>query len=131
MQRIILFDGVCNFCNRTVNTIITHDKAGIYQFAPIQSDAAAKLIQQFGLDQSALNTVMLIEADRVFIKSIAVSKIAANLYGWPYLFSLLKFIPNPLADFCYDIIAKYRYQLFGKKLSCMVPDNKYRDRFLV
>lgn len=131
MQRIILFDGVCNFCSRTVHTILKHDKAGIYQFAPIQSVAAAELIQDFGLSQKGLSTVLLVDGDRVFIKTAAISKIASNLSGWPYLFTMLKYIPMPVADFFYDVVAKYRYTLFGKQTNCMVPEKKYRDRFLV
>lgn len=130
MRRIIIFDGVCNFCNQTVNTILKHDKAGMYQFAPIQSVAATELFQEFGLDQKGLSTVILIEGGHVFIKTTAVSKISANLSGWPYLFSILKYIPKPLADLFYDAFAKYRYQLFGKQLNCIVPERRYRDRFL-
>ncbi len=128
---IILFDGVCNFCNQTVNTILKYDKAGIYQFATIQSAAATDLIRKFRLDQKGLSTVILIDGDLVFTKSEAVSRIAANLSGWPYLFRVLKFIPKPVADFFYDAFAKYRYQLFGKQLNCMVPNKKYKNRFLV
>jgi predicted DCC family thiol-disulfide oxidoreductase YuxK len=131
MRRIILFDGVCNFCNRTVNIILVHDKSCIYQFAPSQSAIAFEIAKEFGLDQQAFNTVMYIEGDHIFTKTAAIIKISSNLTGWPSLFSLLKFIPKQVADFFYDTFAKYRYQLFGKQLSCMVPDIKYKGRFLV
>lgn len=130
MQRIVLFDGVCNFCNRTVNTIIVHDKMGLYQFAPIQSKIAGQILEQHGLDQKSLNTVILIEGEQVFTKTTAIFKIAESLSGWPRLFYMLKFIPKPISDFFYDNFAKFRYRLFGKRLSCMIPDVKYKARFL-
>lgn len=130
MQRIILFDGVCNFCNSTVNTILVHDQLGLYHFAPIQSAIAAQLLEQHGLDPQSLNTVILIEGDQVFTKTTAIFKIAASLSGWPRLFYMLKFIPKPIPDFFYDNFAKYRYRLFGKRLSCMIPDIKHKARFL-
>ena len=128
---IILFDGVCNFCNRAVQIILAHDKKEIYQFASIQSDVAAKLIQQFGLDPKTLNTVILIEGEHIYIKTAAITKISANLSGWPYLFSFLKLLPNSFVDFFYDQIAKYRYRLFRKQLNCTMPHKKYINRFLV
>jgi predicted DCC family thiol-disulfide oxidoreductase YuxK len=131
MRRIILFDGFCNFCNRTVHTIIVYDKRSVYRFAPSQSIIATEIIKEFGLDQQALRTVIYIEGDQIFTKTAAIIKISSNLTGWPRLFGMLKFIPKPIADFFYDTFAKYRYQLFGKRSSCMVPDKKYTNRFLL
>ena len=130
MQRIIFFDGVCNFCNRTVNIILAHDKLSLYHFAPIQSTIAAQILERHGIEQKSLNTVVLIEGDQVFTKTTAIFKIAATLTGWPRLFYMLKFIPKPIPDFFYDTFAKYRYRLFGKRLSCMIPNQKHENRFL-
>jgi len=130
MRQIILFDGVCNFCNRTVNIILAHDKAAQYQFAPNQSIAAINLIQQFGLEAHALNSVVLIEGDKVYTKTDAVIRIADKLSGWPSIFRWLKLIPKPIRNFTYDLIAKNRYRLFGKRSSCMIPDKSIMNRFL-
>ena len=130
MRQIILFDGVCNFCNRTVNIILAHDKAAQYQFAPNQSIAAINLIQQFGLEAHALNSVVLIEGDKVYTKTDAVIRIAVKLSGWPSKFRWLKLIPKPIRNFAYNLVAQNRYRLFGKRKSCMIPDKSIIGRFL-
>ena len=127
---IILFDGVCNFCNRTINTILKYDKQAYFQFAPSQSNTAMGIMQAFNLDEKAISSVILIEQEKVFTKTDAVIQIANRLSGWPSLFRLLKFIPKPMRDFAYDLIAKNRYALFGKKDNCMIPDVSIRHRFL-
>ena len=127
---IILFDGICNFCNRTINFILKHDQDAYFQFAASQSNAGKDILQQFGLDQKASASVILIDNEKVYTKTDAVIQIAKHLSGWPKLFRLLKFIPKPIRDFGYDLIAKNRYTLFGKKASCMIPDASIRHRFL-
>jgi len=127
---IIIFDGVCNFCNRTVNIILAHDKAARFQFAPSQSHAAIELLQQFGIAQSAMASVILIDQEKVGTKTDAIIQIASHLSGWPSLFTGLKFIPKPIRDFAYDIIAKKRYTFFGKRDTCRIPDASIRHRFL-
>ncbi len=128
---IILFDGVCNFCNRTVNIIIEHDKAAKFQFAASQTQAGINILQQFRLDQKASASVILIDNDKVYTKTDAVIQIAQQLSGWPRLFIGLKFIPKFLRDFGYDLIAKNRYTLFGKRATCRIPVASERHRFLV
>ena len=127
---IILFDGVCNFCNRSINIILKHDKDSYFQFAPSQSNAGIDILQQFDLDQKASASVILIDNEKVFTKTDAVIQIATYLTGWPKSFRLLKFIPKPIRDFSYDVIAKNRYALFGKKETCRIPDESIRHRFL-
>jgi predicted DCC family thiol-disulfide oxidoreductase YuxK len=128
---IILFDGVCNFCNRTVNIILKHDQDAHFQFAPSQSTAGINLLQQFKLDQKAGASVILIDNDKVYTKTDAVIQIATHLKGWPRLFSFIKFIPRPIRDFAYDLVAKNRYTLFGKMETCRIPEESIRHRFLV
>ncbi len=130
MQRIILFDGVCNFCNRTVNIIIMHDKEDKFKFTPSQSSFSNDFIQKYGLNQKELNSVVLIEGDRFYTKSTAVIRIANQLSGWPKIFYYIKWIPKPVLDFFYDCIAKYRYRIFGKKAKCMLPDKKMQHKFI-
>ena len=130
MQGTILFDGVCNFCNRSINIILKHDKNNYFQFAPSQSNAAIERFQALSIDQKSIDSVILIDNEKVYTKTDAVIQIAKQLSGWPKLFRLLKFIPKPLRDFGYDLIANNRYRLFGKKDNCMIPDASIRDRFL-
>lgn len=127
---IILFDGVCNFCNRTINIILKYDKQAYFQFAPSQSNAAIGILQAFKIEKIAIASVILIDQEKVYTKTDAVIQIAKHLSGWPKLFRLLKFIPKPIRDFGYDLIANNRYTLFGKKASCMIPGTSIRHRFL-
>ena len=127
---IILFDGVCNFCNRTINIILKYDKDAYFQFAPSQSNAAMGIMQQFSLEQQAITSVILIDNEKVYSKTDAVIQIANRLSGWPTLFRLLKFIPKSIRNFGYDLIAKNRYTLFGKRDQCMIPEASARNRFL-
>jgi predicted DCC family thiol-disulfide oxidoreductase YuxK len=127
---IILFDGVCNFCNRTINIILKYDKQAYFQFAASQSSAAMGIMQAFKIEQIAIASVILIDQEKVYTKTDAVIQIANRLSGWPKLFRLLKFIPKPMRDFAYDLIAKNRYALFGKKDDCMIPEPSMRHRFL-
>ena len=127
---IILFDGVCNFCNRSINIILDHDQDAHFQFAPSQSTAGKDILQQFGLEQNGKSSVILIDNEKVYTKTDAVIQIATYLKGWPTLFRLIKFIPKPIRDFGYDLIAKNRYTLFGKRETCRIPDESIRHRFL-
>lgn len=131
MQKIILFDGVCNFCNRTIGIIIKHDKADKFHFAQLQSDFAKELLLKKGLSQNELNSVILIEGDQVYIKSDAAIRIAHQLSGWPRYFYFTKWIPKAMRNFFYDLIASFRYRLFGKQNYCMIPDKKIQNKFLV
>ena len=130
MQRIILFDGVCIFCNRTVRIIIKHDKADKFKFAQLQSAIAKVLLLKQGLDQYELSSVILIEGDQVYTKSDAVIRIALQLSGWPTIISYSKWVPKAIRNFFYDLISKYRYRLFGKQDNCIIPDKKVQDKFL-
>lgn len=130
MRSIIIFDGVCNFCNRTVNIILKHDKDNYFHFAPSQSNVAIEITQQHSIDQKAIASVILLDKEKVYTKTDAVIQIAKHLNGWPKIFRFIKLIPKPIRDFGYDLIANNRYRLFGKKAACMLPDTSIRDRFL-
>lgn len=128
MNPIILFDGVCNFCNSSVNFIIEHDKQGVFKFAPLQSEIGKTYIEKFGLND--LDSVILVEDDKAYTHSTAALKIAKRLGGiwsWAYAFII---IPRPVRDFFYKLFAANRYRLFGKKDVCMMPTPEIRARFL-
>lgn len=129
-QSIILFDGVCNFCNGSVNFIIERDSRNRFKFAPLQSDAGQGLLSQHGLNSLDLDSVVLIEDNQTFMRSTAALRVAKHLDGWWSWFSMFLIVPAPIRDFFYKLFAKYRYKLFGKTEACMMPTPELRARFL-
>ena len=128
---IVLFDGVCNFCNASVNFIIRHDRRAVFRFAPLQSPAGERLLREHGADIGGLDTLVLIEGRQSCRKSAAALRIARRLPG-PYpLFYGLIVLPPALRDVLYDCFARRRYRWFGKREQCMTPSPELRGRFLV
>ncbi len=129
-KSIILFDGVCNLCNASVNFVIRHDKKAQFLFASFQSDAAKEILLQFNLKNLNLDSIVLIEDGKIYEKSTAILRITKLLNGgFKHLYFLIA-IPKPLRDWLYSSIAKNRYRLFGKRESCMVPTPELKNRFL-
>lgn len=128
---IVLFDGVCNFCDSWVNWIIARDSRGTFCFAPLQSSAGEKLQREHGLDPTALDTLVLVDGARVYRKSGAALRVLRRLrWPWPVFFGLIG-VPPFIRDLVYDFFARRRYRWFGRKEECMVPAPEVRDRFLV
>jgi len=127
---IILFDGVCHLCDGFVQFVMNQDKAGAFRFAPLQSEAGRSLLQHFGLDENALDTVILIENGKYYTRSTAPLRIAKRIGGLWALTYVFIIIPKFLRDAGYNLIAKNRYRLFGKKDQCMIPTPEVRARFL-
>ena len=127
---IILFDGVCNLCNSTVNFVIKRDKNSTFRFAHLQSETARSLLEKHQLDGKGVDSIVYIENDRVYIKSIAVLKILRHLkqpYPLLYIFII---IPPFMRNAAYNLIAKNRYKWFGKSDNCIVPTVELKERFL-
>jgi predicted DCC family thiol-disulfide oxidoreductase YuxK len=130
---IILFDGVCNFCNSSINLVIDNDPQKQFLFVSLQSEIAQQLLRRLNykpLNISQLDTVMLISDNTVFIKSEAALLVASRLTGAWKWFKILRIFPIWLRDFFYDLIAKSRYRLFGKSDQCRIPTPEMRERFL-
>ncbi len=128
---LILFDGICNLCESSVQFVIKHDKRARYRFASLQSDAAQRVLKEYAYDQEELGSVLLVADGRVYQKSRAALRIAKHLDGgWPILYYLFSWIPQGLADVVYDFIGNRRYQWFGKKDECWLPDEHLRQRFI-
>jgi predicted DCC family thiol-disulfide oxidoreductase YuxK len=128
---IILFDGVCNFCNNTVNFVLKNDKKGDIKFAPLQSEAAIKLLQHYGLPSTDMKSFIFIENEIVYSKSTAALKVCKHLKGlWPLVYGFIV-IPLFIRDGLYNWIAKNRYKWFGKKEICMVPTPNQKAKFLI
>lgn len=130
MSAIVLFDGVCNFCNGSVNFIIERDRAGYFKFAPLQSEIGERYLEKFEIDRAVTDSVILIENERVFTHSTAALKIARKMDGFWSSFYALIVVPKPVRDFFYKLFAKYRYRLFGRQDACMMPTPDIRQRFL-
>lgn len=130
MSAIILFDGVCNFCNASVNFVIARDRAGYFKFAPLQSEIGEDVIERHGIDTTETDSVILVEDNFAYTHSTAALRIARRLDGlWSWLF-LLIVIPRPIRDVFYRLFARYRYRLFGRQDACMMPTPDIRARFL-
>lgn len=127
---IILFDGICNLCIGAVQFVINRDKKSLIQFAALQSDAGKKLLEQFNLPAQSPDSFILIEKGVIHFQSTAALKICKYLTcPWPLLYGLI-IVPKFVRNRCYRLIAKNRYQWFGKQEKCMVPSPEINDRFL-
>jgi predicted DCC family thiol-disulfide oxidoreductase YuxK len=127
---ILLFDGVCNFCNGAVNFVIDHDRGGRFRFASLQSDAGRELLRQHELGEMPLSTMVLIEAGRVYLDSEGVLRTARRLGGAFLLLVPFLLVPRGLRDAAYRAFARQRYRLFGRSDQCRVPTPEIRARFL-
>ena len=130
MTGIILFDGVCNFCNGSVQFIIKRDQNKYFKFASLQSEVGAKLLMEYGVN-SSIDSFVLIEDGKLYTKSEAALLVCRSLNGlwkWGYAFRI---IPLPIRNWIYEMIAKNRYRWFGKRDSCMIPSKEDQERFLV
>lgn len=125
-----MFDGVCNFCNGAVNFIIERDRRNRFKFAPLQSEAGQKLLLRYGLNDPHLDSVVLIEDGKAFVRSTAALRIAKHLDGAWSWFSIFLIVPAEIRDFFYRLFAKYRYRLFGKTETCQIPTPALHRRFL-
>ncbi len=130
MGAIVLFDGVCNFCNASVNFVIARDKAAYFKFAPLQSVIGEELRTRHGIDKVETDSVIVIENERVYTHSSAALRIARHLDGiwsWTYVFVI---VPKPIRDLLYRLFARNRYRLFGRQDACMMPTPDVRARFM-
>jgi predicted DCC family thiol-disulfide oxidoreductase YuxK len=127
---IVLFDGVCNLCNRSVQLILRHDPAGRFRFASLQSPAGQEILGRLGIDPKALDSILVVEGEHWYRESDAALRVARGLSGpWKMLWAL-RVIPRPLRDGLYRLIARNRYRWFGKQETCWLPTPELRERFL-
>lgn len=129
-KQIILFDGVCNFCNYWVNFLIDRDKKDVFRFLALQSTVGQKLLNKFELDSTNYDTFILIVNDEYYTKSTAALKIAKELSFPLKAFYYFIIIPRAIRDFIYSIIANNRYKFFGKRDFCKIPTEDEKSRFL-
>ena len=130
-KQIILFDGVCNLCNRSVQFIIRRDKKDTFRFATLQSDIGQQLVRERGIDTSQVDSIILIQPQvAYYVKSDAALRISRSLSGlWPAL-GVFLWLPSGLRDLFYDLIARNRYKIFGRRDACMIPTPELKKKFL-
>lgn len=126
-QRIVLFDGVCNFCNVQVQFLLKYDSKKTLHFASLQSDFVQNWTRekQITLEDS----IYFIDGDQIYSHSTAVLRIAKELGSWWKLFYFFILVPKPIRDYFYRYFANHRYQWFGKNEVCMLPSPEVRERF--
>ena len=132
---VLLYDGVCGFCNKTVQMILDHDRRGTMRFAALQSDYGRGVVGRHA-ELRGVDSVVFVEnspggGERVFVRSDAALRVLEYLGGaWRLLLFAARVVPKPVRDFFYDLFARHRYRLFGKYESCMLPPPEVRSRFL-
>lgn len=130
-KKIILFDGVCNLCDSTVQFIIKHDKKDVFRFVALQSDLGQEVIKYLGIDTSKTDSIILYEPGHAYYyKAEAAINIAKGLGGIYSLMGLFSVLPKSLSNSVYDYIAKNRYRWYGKKSECMIPTPEMKAKFL-
>jgi predicted DCC family thiol-disulfide oxidoreductase YuxK len=127
---IVLFDGVCNLCNGTIQYIIKRDKRDQFFFASLQGSTGQQLLKKYQLPQTSFNSFVLIEGDRAYTKSTGALKVLKKLGGiWNLLYAFI-IVPLFVRDAVYNWISKNRYRWFGKREYCMIPTPELKARFL-
>ena len=130
-KKIILFDGLCNLCDATVQFIIKRDTKDVFRFVSLQSDLGRELLQKLPIEFQLTYSVFLYESEKVFFyKSQAVFEIVKSIGGIYYCLLIFKLLPNTITNAVYDFIAKNRYKWWGKKESCLVPTKELESKFL-
>jgi predicted DCC family thiol-disulfide oxidoreductase YuxK len=132
---VMLYDGVCGFCNKSVQMILKRDRRGTMRFAALQSEFGKAVVERHPELRGVDSVVVLEKADetgreRIFVRSAAALRVAAYLGGFWKLLLALRAVPAPLRDYFYDLFARHRYKLFGKYDSCMLPPPEVRSRFI-
>lgn len=130
-QYILLFDGVCNLCNRLVIFIIKRDHGRKLKFVPLQSPMGQSLIKTHGLVADDIDSVVFISGANHFLKSSAVLNVLKEIGGGWKMFYWLIISPTFIRDYFYDVIARNRYRIFGKRNTCMVPTPDLASRFIL
>lgn len=130
-KKLILFDGVCNLCDTTVQFIIKHDKQDVFRFVALQSELGQEIVKYIGVDTSKTDSIILYEPGRAYYyKAEAAIRIAKELGGIYSLVGIFSVLPNWFSNKIYDYVARNRYKWYGKKEQCMIPTPEMKAKFL-
>ena len=128
-QYLIIYDGVCNFCNGAVSFIIKRDKSERFIFSPMQSDYAQAIIREKSVETVGVDTFMLVKNGQVYLWSDAALEITRDLTGFWSLFRVFSILPSTFRDVFYKLFARNRIRLFGGTTQCQIPDKHLLSRF--
>ncbi|WP_159799009.1 thiol-disulfide oxidoreductase DCC family protein [Flavobacterium sp. MK4S-17] len=130
-KKIILFDGVCNLCDATVQFIIKKDKNDVFRFVQLQSELGKEIISYIGVDTSKTDSIILYEPGKAYYyKAEAAINIAKELGGVYTAMAIFSLLPKKITNSVYDYVAKNRYKWYGKKNECMIPTPEMKAKFL-
>ncbi len=129
-HHIVIFDGLCIFCNGAVKFIIRRDPEGVFSFAPMQSESGKNLIQKYNAKMVGVDTFLLIKEGRCYERTDAAFEITRDLTGLWFMIRIFKVLPRAFRDYFYKLFARNRYKLFGKREHCMIPTPDIRKRFI-
>ncbi|MCU0624043.1 MAG: DCC1-like thiol-disulfide oxidoreductase family protein [Gemmatimonadaceae bacterium] len=126
----LLYDGLCGLCDATVQFVLAHDRVGTMRFATLQGTAGARLRAAHpGL--AGVDSVMLLDADGVHVRSEAALRLGVYLGGpWRIAATMARWVPRPIRDAAYRLVARSRYAVFGRRETCRAPAPEARTRFL-
>ncbi|MBR0345820.1 MAG: thiol-disulfide oxidoreductase DCC family protein [Rudaea sp.] len=128
---VLVFDGVCVLCNRSVQFVLRHDRARRFRFATNESASGRALMIRHGLDPAAPVSVLLVEDGRAHVESAAVVRVLAGFGGgWRIAAATLHLVPTAIRDHAYRYVARHRYRWFGRREVCWLPDPRDAGRFL-
>ena len=129
-MKVILFDGVCNLCNDSVNWIIDHDKKNLFKFSALQSEYGKGIVAKYNLTGNYMDTAIFLDEENIFLRSDAVLRILKHfggIYSLAYLFII---VPAFIRNFVYQVVSENRYRWFGKMDTCRIPTPELKARFL-
>lgn len=130
-KKIILFDGLCNLCDTSVQYVIKHDKKDSFRFVALQSDLGQKIIKHIGIDTTKTDSVILYEPRiAYYYKAEAAIRIVKEIGGIYSFLTIFSILPNAILNYIYDYIAKNRYKWYGKKETCLIPTEEQKVKFL-
>ena len=130
-KKIILFDGICNLCNTSVQFIIRHDKKDVFRFVSLQTTFGQEILNHIGVDIKKIDSIVLYEPGIAYYLKLEAAFIILKELNSAYRFFLIfSILPKSVKNFIYDYIARNRYTWFGKKESCMFPASELQSKFL-
>ncbi|MCC7191335.1 MAG: DUF393 domain-containing protein [Phycisphaeraceae bacterium] len=127
---IVLFDGICNLCSASVNFIIKRDPADYFRFAALQSDTGRSLLREYQLEEGTINSMVLIQNGKTYIRSSAAVRIASHLCGFWKALVVFMIVPPLIRDVIYSFIAKHRHRWLGNTEACNLLTSETSERFL-
>jgi predicted DCC family thiol-disulfide oxidoreductase YuxK len=129
-DNLVLFDGVCNLCNASVQFIIRHDRTAIFHFVALQSEIGREICRSQGLDPADAQTFVLISGGRILVRSDAAIQVVSRFGGAWRFFEVFRLVPRVARDWIYSVVARNRYRWFGRTDACMIPIPDVKARFL-